>query len=145
MRLEPLYRATWTTPEAWTVQLEGTRGNEGRSFFIAEGRAEGRLSARLRAANFPRHRVDETLTPEFRGVLEADDGATVLFSWSGLVLAGAGGTRELVGAVTHVTDDERYRWLNARLCALAGEVRPAATGGSEVVVEVSELIWEAVA
>src|SRR4029453_8195914 len=73
MRMEPLYRATWTTPESWSVELEGEAGTEGRSFFIAEGRADGRLSGRLRAANFPRRRVDGALTPGFRGVLETDD------------------------------------------------------------------------
>lgn len=81
MRLEPLYRVTFTTPESWSVELGGDRGDEGRSFLIAEGRAEGRLSARYRGANFTRRRVDGTLTPDFRGVLETDDGATILFAW----------------------------------------------------------------
>ena len=144
MRLDPLYRATWVTPEAWSVELAGESGTEGRSFFIAEGRTEGRLSARLRAANFPRRRVDGTLTPDFRGVLETDDGATVLFSWQGLARLGPDGMRELLGSITHETDDARYRWLNDRLCAIVGEVRPSAGGGSDVVVEVSELVWEAV-
>ena len=68
MRLEPFYRVTFTTPESWNVTREGESGAEGQSFLIAEGRAEGRLSARYRAANFPRRRVDGALEPEFRGV-----------------------------------------------------------------------------
>ena len=36
-----------------------------------------------RAANYPRRRTDGTLTPDFRGVLETDDGATILFAWQG--------------------------------------------------------------
>lgn len=144
MRLEPLYRASWTTPESWGVQLEGAAGTEGRMFLIAEGRAEGRLSARFRAANFPRVRTDGTLTPDFRGVLETDDGAAILFALQGYARIGAGGMRELVGSVTHVADDERYRWLNDRLCAIAGEVRPNESG-FEVVVDVSELVWEPIA
>jgi Protein of unknown function (DUF3237) len=143
MRLEPLYRATFTTPEAWSVELQGEHGTEGRSFLLAEGRLDGRLSARLRGANFPRRRVDGTLTPDFRGVLETDDGATVLYAWHGYGRAGAGGARELVGSVTHETDDERYAWLNTAVCALAGEVRPREDGtGFDVVYEVSELVWE---
>jgi hypothetical protein len=141
VRLEPLYRATWTTPEAWTVELAGERGTEGRSFFIAEGRTTGRLSARFRAANYPRTRVDGTLTPEFRGVLETDDGATILFSWQGLARS-ADGMRELLGSITHVTDDPRYLWLNDRVGVLEGEVRPRGDGGFEVVVEISDLLWE---
>ena len=142
MRLdEPLYRVTFTTPEAWSVDVEGDAGTEGQSFLIAEGRAEGRLSARYRGANFPRRRVDGALTPEFRGVLETDDGATILFAWHGLARQ-ADGVRQLVGSMTHVTDAESYRWLNDRLCAVAGEVRPMAGGGFDVVLEVSELVWE---
>lgn len=142
MRAEPLYRATWVTPEAWSVELEGAGGVEGRSFFIAEGRTEGRLSARLRAANAPRRRVDGTLVPEFRGVLETDDGATIVYAWEGYARLGADGTRELVGAIRHETDDERYRWLNDRIGTVVGEVRPDGDGGFEVVVDVAELIWE---
>jgi Protein of unknown function (DUF3237) len=143
MRLEPLYRATWTTPEAWSVEFEGANGTEGRSFFIAEGRSQGRLSARFRAANYPRLRTDGTLTPDFRGVLETDDGATILFSWQGYARVGSDGMRELLGSMTHVTNDERYRWLNDRMCCIVGEVRPREGGdGFDVVVDVAELVWE---
>jgi hypothetical protein len=142
MRMEPLYRATWTTPESWSVELEGEAGTEGRSFFIAEGRADGRLSGRLRAANYPRRRVDGTLTPDFRGVLETDDGATVLFAWQGYARSGSSDVRELVGSITHVSDDDRYRWLNDRIGTVVGEVRPRVGGGSTVAIEVREIVWE---
>ena len=146
MHLEPLYRATFTTPESWSVEVVGEAGVEAQSFLIAEGRASGRLSARLRAANFPRRRVDGTLLPDFRGVLETDDGATVLFSWHGYATATDAGIRMLTGSVSHVTDDERYRYLNNVLCVLAGEVLPHAGGpGFEVVLEVAELTWHAAA
>lgn len=145
MEVEPFYRVTFTTPESWSVSLEGETGTEGRSFLIAEGRADGRLSARYRAANFPRRRVDGALTPEFRGVLETDDGASILFEWSGLARLGEGGMRELLGSMLHVTDEERYRWLNDRVFAVSGEVRPRAdTDGFDVVLEVGEMRWQAV-
>jgi hypothetical protein len=141
MRTEPLYRATWVTPEAWSVELTGPTGTEGRSFFIAEGRTQGRLSARLRAANFPRRRVDGALVPEFRGVLETDDGATIMYAWEGYARLGTDGMRELVGAIRHETDDPRYAWLNDRFGVVVGEVRPRGDG-FEVVVDVAELVWE---
>jgi hypothetical protein len=145
MQLRPFYRVTFTTPESWNVTREGESGAEGQSFLIAEGRAEGRLSARYRAANFPRRRVDGALEPEFRGVLETDDGATVLFHWEGLASLTDSGTRQLLGTIQHVSDDERYRWLNDRVCAVEGEVRPRADGsGFDVVLEVSEMMWEPV-
>jgi hypothetical protein len=137
MRLEPLYRATFTTPESWSVELSGEGGVEGRSFLIAEGRCEGRLSARLRAANYPRRRTDGTLTPDFRGVLETDDGATILFEWRGYGREG-----RLVGSLTHLSGDSRYAWLNDRVCALSGQAQPREGGGFDVVLEVAELIPE---
>ena len=79
MQLQPLYRATFTTPERWAVEVAGTHGTEVQDFLIAEGRTEGRLTARLRGSNHPRRRADGTLLPDFRGALDTDDGATILF------------------------------------------------------------------
>ena len=146
MRLEALYRMTFTTPESWFVQLSGVHGTEGQSFLVAEGRCDGRLTGRLRGANYPRGRVDDALVADFRGALELDDGATVLFSWHGYARVGADASREIVGSLTHVSDDERYRWLNDTVCALTGEVRPRAGGDEfDVVIDVAELVWEPLA
>jgi hypothetical protein len=143
MRLEPLYTVTFTTPEAWSVEVVAGAGTEGRGFLLAEGHSTGRLSARYRAANFPRKRTDGVLVPEFRGVLETDDDATVLFEWRGLAVRTDFGTRRLLGSLVHTTDDSRYLWLNDRVCAVEGEVRPRTDGsGSEVIFEVSEMVWE---
>ena len=146
MRLDPLYTVTFTTPEAWSVEVASDAGIEGRSFLLAEGRSAGRLSARYRAANFPRKRSDGALVPEFRGVLETDDGAVILFEWQGLAVLGDSGMRQLLGSLVHTTDASRYRWLNDRVCAVEGEVRPRADGsGFEVVFEVAEMVWEGLA
>ena len=144
MRLDPFYRATFTTPESWSVEVSGVHGSESQGFLIAEGRAEGRLSARFRGANSPRRRADGTLLPDFRGVLETDDGATIVFAWHGYTLpAPDGGPRQLVGTLTHLSDDARYCRLNDVVCGLAGEVRPrAGSAGFDVVIEVAELVWE---
>jgi hypothetical protein len=146
MRLEPLYTVTFTTPEAWSVEVASDAGIEGRSFLLAEGHSAGRLSARYRAANFPRKRSDGALVPEFRGVLETDDGAVILFEWQGLAVLGGSGMRQLLGSLVHTTDDPRYRWLNDRVCAVEGEVRPRTDGsGFDVVLEISEMVWEGLA
>lgn len=142
MRLEPLYRCTFVPTESWHVELAGAGGAEGQGFLLVEGRAEGRLTGWLRAANYPRQRTDGTLTPDFRGALETDDGATIVFTWRGYGVAAEGGARRLLGSITHLSDDGRYRWLNDMVGVLAGEVRPGAGGGFDVVLEVSELIWE---
>src|SRR5689334_3902834 len=149
MQLEDLYLVTFTTPESWTVTRPGGDGHateaEGQSFLIAEGRADGRLSARYRAANYPRRRADGALEPSFRGVLDTDDGATILFHWEGLAAMTPSGMRQLLGMVQHVTDDERYAWLNERVCTLEGEVRPRDEGdGFNVVLRVQLMTWEPV-
>jgi uncharacterized protein DUF3237 len=145
MQLERLYRVTFTTPESWSVTRDGATGAEGQSFLIAEGRTYGRISARYRAANFPRRRVDGALEPEFRGVLETDDGAEILFHWEGLAALTDSGMRQLLGTIQHVADDDRYAWLNDRMCAVEGEVRPQPDGaGFDVVLDVSLMVWEPV-
>jgi hypothetical protein len=145
MHLEPLYQVTFTTPEAWSAVRQGEAGTEGQSFLIAEGRSTGRLSARYRAANFPRRRVDGALEPSFRGVLETDDGAAVLFHWEGLATLTPSGMRQLLGTAQHVTDHAAYGWLNDRVCAVEGEVRPRADArGFDVVLDVSLMGWEGI-
>jgi hypothetical protein len=146
MRLEPLYTVTFTTPEAWSVEVASDAGIAGRGFLLAEGHSAGRLSARYRAANFPRKRSDGALVPEFRGVLETDDGAVILFEWQGFAVLGGSGMRQLLGSLVYTTDDPRYRWLNDRVCAVEGEVRPRTDGsGFDVVLEISEMVWEGLA
>jgi hypothetical protein len=143
MRLEPLYRVTFTTPESWYVEVPGPGGSEGQGFLIAEGRCEGGLSARYRGANYPRQRPDGTVVPDFRGVLETDDGATVIFAWQGYTREGETGKHQIVGSITHLSNDARYRWLNDRIFALTGEVGPRPDGqGYDVSLEVAELVWE---
>jgi hypothetical protein len=39
MRLVPLYTVTFTTPEAWSVEVAADAGIEGRSFLLAEERS----------------------------------------------------------------------------------------------------------
>ena len=45
--------------------------------------------------------------------------------------------RQIVSAATHLSDDERYRWLNDVMCVGTGEVRPG-----ELMFDVAELAWE---
>jgi Protein of unknown function (DUF3237) len=143
VRLEPLYRVTFRYPEAWFVELEGERGTESEHFFIAEGRCEGRLEGRFRGANHPHRRTDLTYLPDFQGVIETDDGATVMFDYSGYGRAYPEGRRQVVASGTHISGDERYRWLNDVVCTIAGEVRPPeGAGDTEIVLDVAELVWE---
>jgi hypothetical protein len=146
MRLEPLYRIRFTYPESWVVGLEG--GWEQHLLF-AEGRCEGALTGRFRGANFPQRRTASgPFRPDFRAVIETDDGAAVLCEWHGYGRAHPPARREIVGSVFHLSDDDRYRRLNDVVCVCVGEVRAPADAGapsSDLVVDVAELVWEPIA
>jgi hypothetical protein len=145
-RLEPTYRVRFTYPESWMVSLAG--GWE-QHFLLAEGRCEGSITGRFRGANFPRrHGASGPFRPDFRAVIETADGATIMFEWHGYGRAYPPGRRQIVGAVFHETDAERYRRLNDVVCVCVGEVRAPANptqAGSDLVIDVAELVWEPIA
>jgi hypothetical protein len=45
----------------------------------------------------------------------------------------------------HLSEDERYRWLNDSLSVGVGEVRPQEGEPTELVIEWAELVWEPIA
>jgi Protein of unknown function (DUF3237) len=143
MRLEPLYRMRFTYPEEFGVDLAGPGGTESLWYFRLEGRCEGRISGNLQGVNHPRRRTDHTFVPDTQGVIETDDGAVILFDCHGYGRSYPPGKRQIVISQTHMTDDERYKWLNDVVCVGTGEVRTADDGASTVlVVDIAELIWE---
>jgi hypothetical protein len=142
MRLEPLYRVRFTYPESWAVSLDG---GWQQMLFIAEGRCEGTVSGRFRGANFPlKHGADGPFRPEFRAVIEADDGAVIMVEMHGYGRAYPLDRRQIVGALFHQADREPYSRLNDAVCVCVGEVRAARPGqpGPDLVMDVAELIWE---
>jgi hypothetical protein len=156
MRLEPLYRIRFTYPESWVV---GLGGGWQQMFFIAEGRCEGAVTGRFRGANFPwKEGTDGPFRPDFRAVIEADDGrrhaeaflrlAEREREWHGYGRAYPPERRQIVGALFHTADREPYRRLNDVVCVCAGEVRDASEpgqAGPDLVLDVAELIWEPIA
>jgi hypothetical protein len=146
MRLEPLYRLRFRYPDGWSVSLGGgSDGPESAHLYIAEGRAEGAVEGRFRGLNHPRRRGDGTFEPDFQAVVETDDGAALLVEIRGYGRAYPPGRRQIVTAITHLSDDARYRRLNDVLCVGVGEVRARANGDVELVIDVAELVWEPIA
>ena len=146
MRLEPLYRMRFTYPESWAVGLDG---GWQQMFFIAEGRCEGMVTGRFRGANFPRKEgAAGPFRPDFRAVIETDDGAVIMVEWHGYGRAYPPERRQIVGSVFHQADREPHSRLNDAVCVSIGEVRAPADqeqGETELVVDVAELIWEPIA
>jgi hypothetical protein len=132
--------------------LQGEAGSEGHYFFVAEGTVEGRVTGRLRGANHPRSRVDKNALPNIQGAIETDDGAVIVFDARGFARPHPPENRQIVIAITHVTGDPRYSWLNDVVCVGTGEFRPHEGGPVEArkvvgaavdfVIDVAELIWE---
>lgn len=139
--LRPLYRVRFHYPEGWEIRLASSESNESQSFFFAEGRCEGRLRGRFRGANHPRRRSDGTYEPNFQGVIEIDDGAVVYFDYRGYGRAYPAGRRQIVSSATHLSNDDRYRWLNDVVSVGTGEVRSPQGGTTELVLDIMELVW----
>lgn len=58
------------------------------------------------------------------------------------------GRRQIVGSVTHISDNDRYRRLNDVVCVCVGEVRAPVDldqKSPDLVIDVAELIWEPIA
>jgi hypothetical protein len=142
VRLEPLYLVRFSYYGGWGADLAGPDSAEGQFFFLAEGRCEGRISGLFRGANHPNRRSDGTFLPDFQGVIEIDDGAEILFDYRGYGRAYPVGRRQIVVSATHLSEDERYRWLHDSLSVGIGEVRSQEDEPTELVIEWAELVWE---
>jgi len=146
LRLEPLYRVRFSYPESWVVGLEG--GWE-QHLLLAEGRCEGSINGRFRGANFPHRRTAAgPFRPDFRAVIDTDDGATIMFEWHGYGRAYPPERRQIVGSIFHLSDSDHYRRLNDVVCVCVGEVRAPSDPereNSDLVIDVAELIWEPIA
>lgn len=151
MRLQPLYTLRYRYPDGWEVTLSGELGREEHHYYFAEGTCSGSISGKFRGGNHPRRRTDRTFAMDMQGVIETDDGATIMVDFQGYGRAYPMGRRQVVGAAWHVTDHEKYRRLNDVVCAVAGEVRVPAgipadqlkQGDVELVFDVAEVVWEA--
>ena len=134
MRIEHLYRLRFAYKEFWSVGPQ--------NFGLAEGRCEGRIRGRFRGANHPRVRKGGVVLPDFQGFIETDDGAKILFDYRGRGRLREDDRFEAVATATHVSDDERYRYLNDVVCAIEGGQGP---GEEEIAIDVYELVWEEIA
>ncbi len=129
MRLESLYRVRFGYPQGWAVELEG---GWQQHLYLVEGRCEGGVSGLFRGMNAPRRRTpDRPFCPDLRAVIETDDGATVMFECQGYGRTYPPGRRQIVGAVYHLSDDDRYRRLNDVVCVCVGEVRSPCDSSQE--------------
>jgi hypothetical protein len=160
MQLKPLYTVRFRYPDGWEVKLKRAAGGESavteeKHFYFAEGKCNGAISGEFRGANHPHRRVDEAFEMNMQGFIKADDGALIMTDYRGYGRSAVMPSqkykfRQVVGAAWHVTDSEKYRWLNDVVCAISGEVRRPSDvpierlkqADVELVFDVAELVWE---
>jgi hypothetical protein len=153
MLLKPLYRLRFDYPEQWGIELHGEGGTEEQHFLFAEGTVEGQVSGRFRGMNYARRRTDRTYLTDFRAVILTEDPAAVMLECRGFGRPRtpeydrlSPGGRQWVATITHLSDHDRYRWLNDAVCVGTGQVRPKTQGTltnpSDLVLDVAELVWE---
>jgi uncharacterized protein DUF3237 len=155
MQLNPLYTVRFFYPEGWEVKLRDpaettSRTTEEEHFYLPQGRCEGAITGEYRGANHPHRRVDKTFVMNIQGFIKTDDGALIMTDYKGYGRTYPKGRRQVVGAAWHVTDSEKYRWLNDTVCAISGEVRaPVGIPAEKIkqadvnlVFDVAEIVWE---
>ena len=130
MRLEPLYTLAFHYEESATVR----RGEDVDQLLGGRGRCEGRVAGSFHGTNRARRRPGQPFEPDYHGVIETDDGATILWDLSGYGWPDEG---RVLATIKHVTADAGYEYLNGALCVVNGVVRDR-----EVTLEVAELVWE---
>jgi len=125
VRLDPLceFELRYTS-EFVLVQPYGTE--EGSGYGEGEGTVRGkRLNGTVRWVNHPHRRSDTAMMPDAHGVITTEDGATVLFSFSGRTVWSEDRSRGGQSlCVLFESEQQRYRWLNGQLCVLEGVVDP---------------------
>jgi hypothetical protein len=143
VHLKTLYTARLWYPEGWSIEIAGASGTQWQDFYIAEGVCDGLVKGRVRGANHPQLRTDQTFVPDFQGIIETEDNADIFFSWHGYGRPYPVGARQIVGFGLHLSSAEDYAWLSQAVCAITGEVRNRPDSSDvDIVVEVSELIWD---
>ena len=135
-----LYRMRMKYTRGWSIELSSPNNNESQHFFLGEGRCEGRITGNFQAANHPLRRTDGTFLPDVQGVIETDDGATIYFDHRGYGRTYPARKRQVLAMGTHISDDERYNWLNDSMAVGVGEVRSLESGGVEIILDWFEVI-----
>ena len=113
--------------------MVGLEGGWEQHLFLAEGRCEGGISGRFRGANFPRRQgASGPFRPDFRAVIEAESGATIMFECHGYGRAyppgvGRSSVPSFISAMRPLPATQRV------VCVCVGEVRAPATPNQDPI------------
>jgi hypothetical protein len=134
VKLEPLYRLTFRYEARWNVWFD----EELHQLLEGEGRCEGGINGRFHGTNRARRRPDGVFEPDYHGVIETDDSASILWDLTGYGFPDRG---QVTAVIKHLSNHENYQRLNDVLCLASGEMRKL-DDATEIILEVAEVIWE---
>lgn len=132
------FRLWYSTP-FYLVRPFGTE--EGIGWGAGEGRVSGRISGSVQWVNHPRRRSDAAMLPDADGLIQTDDGATVMFGLQGRTPTQGEDAGKQLLRVTFAAEDERYLWLNLTFAACEGVV-DLSSEPYAMVARVYELVHE---
>lgn len=96
---------------------------EAEAYGEGDGWVKGKqLQGKARWVNHPHCRSDGVWLPNLHGVIQTEDGASILFSLHGRTKFTAGGEGHQLLTTILETGNERYQWLNDSLCVLEGVI-----------------------
>ena len=144
MQIELLCTMDWTY--TGDFHLGRPYGNEsGLGWGIGRGTVTGdRLAGEVQWSNQPWRRGDGSMLPNARGVITTPDGAEVFVDLTGRTVFverdGQTVGRQLLMTLFE-SQDERYAWLNNKVCITEGAINPEQLSAHfEVYVCESDLI-----
>ena len=115
-REESLYQGKFVVARPYESQ-------EAEAYGEGDGWVKGkRLKGTARWVNHPHCRSDGVWLPNLHGVIQTEDGASILFSLQGRTKFTAEGKgHQLLNTILQ-TGDKRYQWLNDSICVLEGVI-----------------------
>ena len=114
---------------------------EANAYGEGDGWVKGeRLQGTARWVNHPHCRTDGVWLPNVHGVIQTEDGASILFSLHGRTKFVTGGQGHQLLTTILETGDERYAWLNDSICILEGVIEGFAMQ-AQVFQCINELVY----
>ena len=115
-RSESLYQGKFVLARPYDSQ-EASAYGEGDGWVKGE-----QLEGKARWVNHPHCRSDGVWLPNLHGVIQTEDGASILFRLQGRTKFMAGGQGHQLLTAMLETGDERYEWLNDSICVIEGVI-----------------------
>jgi len=134
-REESLYQGKFVVARPYDSQ-EAEAYGEGDGWVNGE-----RLKGTARWVNHPHCRTDGVWLPNLHGVIQTEDGASILFRLQGRTKFMIEGQGHQLLTVILQTGEEHYKWLNDSICMLEGIIE-GFTMRAKVFQCINDMTWK---